>query len=151
MHHRRLGRVGDDEHAVVISEGGRDGLSMRHVGSHPGQAQTQPGEPGRRVRPQAIERSTVTLAPGARLRDHVLVTEQHAAGQSTETLVERHVDGVEQACDLCQRAVVERTRFPQARTVEVDGRASVSGERDLRDEVVPVPAAGPRSRAAAVR
>ncbi len=116
---------------------GGDRASVCEVGAHLRQAKPEPGESGCCVRPQPIEGAAVSLAPETRFGDDVLFAEQHAAGQPAESLVERHVDGVEQRGDVGQRPIVERRRLPQSGAVEVDCGAPRMGTGDLGDEVVP--------------
>src|SRR5919108_4085732 len=77
-------------------------------------------------------------APEACLVDHVLGPCERGPGEAPETLIEGDVDGVEQRGDVGGRAVVVRRALPDARTVEVNGRAPAPHRCDLLLEVGPL-------------
>ena len=151
VHHRCLRRVGDDLDAGDARRARRDRAGVRDIGGHPRQAQPQPGQPGRGVRPQREQRAAVPLAPQRAPR-------RSRPRRRAACCRPARRDPCRTRRRRCRTAPRSRTaggrrtaRLPQSRTVEVDGRASVSRAGDLRDEIVPAPAAGRRSRAAAAR
>src|SRR4051794_18570950 len=77
------------------------------------------------------------MAPFARLGDDLLVAQQHPARRSAETLVERHVDRVEERRDLRQGPIVEGPALPQSRAIEVSCDTMRTRPLDLGDEVLP--------------
>src|SRR4051794_15656324 len=75
--------------------------------------------------------------PDARLGNEIRRTDQCGAGDGANALVERHVHAVEEPGNLGICTPIERSRFPEARTVHVYGDAAFTCPGCLRLELRP--------------
>jgi GDP-D-mannose dehydratase len=79
----------------------------------------------------------VSPAPYPSFVDVIFLAGQATTSQTAKAFVEGHVNSVEQSSDSRGRALVIRSAFPEARTVQVDSSAFRPHERDLLLKIAP--------------
>lgn len=132
MKQRRLRRVGDHVESVELAQRGGERAGVAEELRHPRRALLESRQCRRDQPGQLRQCPAVAPAPDPRLIDHLGRPGQHAAADAPETLVERHVDGVKQRCQLGGRALVVRGGLPDPGAVEMQRDAPRSRPLNLR-------------------
>ena len=76
--------------------------------------------------------------PFSGLGDEILGAGQARPGKGPQVLVERDIDAVEQPRDLFQRSIVGERALPEAGTIEMDRRPTITSPSGLGEEIFPI-------------